>query len=53
VYFFDFVSGATRLVTSIGAYPNMGLAVSPDRRHILYTQNDHVGRDLILVNGFR
>jgi Tol biopolymer transport system component len=53
VYFFDFVAGASRLVTSIGAYPNMGLAVSPDRRHILYTQNDHGGRDLMLVNGFR
>jgi hypothetical protein len=31
----------------------MGLTVSPDRQHILYVQSDHVGRDLVLVNGFQ
>ncbi len=53
VYYLDFSNGMIRLVTPISGRPNMGLTVSPDRQHILYSQSDYVGQDLVLVNGFR
>ena len=53
VYYLDLAKGGVQLVTRINGRPDMGLAVSPDRQHILYVQIDQVGRDLVLVNGFR
>ena len=53
VYYLDLSTRGVHLVTPIDGHPNMGLAVSPDRHHILYTQSDNAGRDLVLVNGFR
>jgi Tol biopolymer transport system component/DNA-binding winged helix-turn-helix (wHTH) protein len=53
VYYLDLSNGVVRLVTPIDGRPNLGLAISPDRQYILYTQSDYAGRDLVLVNRFR
>jgi len=54
----DFLDFATRKVKEVAAlgkvniYPH-GIAVSPDRRQILYTQTDQPGGDIMLVENFR
>ena len=53
VYYLDSSTGATHSVTTLEGDPSYGLAVSPDRRYILYAQTERVGRDLMVVNGFR
>jgi Tol biopolymer transport system component len=53
--FFDFATGKERRVAELGKVNIYAgcVAVSPDRRHILYTQNDYVGADIMLVENFR
>jgi Tol biopolymer transport system component len=51
--FFDFATGRTKLLVQTARPSNMGLAISPDRRWILFTQYDHMGSDLMLVDNFR
>ena len=51
--FFDFATGTAKDLTNLGSPTNMGLTVSPDRRYVLYTQDDQVGSDLMLVENFR
>ena len=54
----DFFSFATRRVKRITVMQNVnefvsGLAVSPDRQRILYTQQDSLAGDIMLVENFR
>jgi hypothetical protein len=54
--FYSFKSRSARLVASIPKDPpfgDSGFAVSPDGRSVLYTQVDHSGSDIMLVEGFR
>ena len=53
LYSLDLTTRAVQLVTPLKAGNGLGLAVSPDRRHVLYSEADQLGRDLVLVNGFR
>jgi serine/threonine protein kinase len=53
VYYLSFTTGAVELVVPIEARVSMGLTVSPDRRRILYVENEDAGSDLMLVDPFR
>ena len=53
VHYLDFSTGAVHQVLRLAGRPSLGLTVSPDCRRILFAQTDQVGRDLMLVNGFR
>jgi len=55
VEFFDFATRKVRHVAGLGKVPigPHGIAVSPDRRQILYVQADHTGEDIMLVENFR
>jgi hypothetical protein len=57
-YAVEFYSFATRGVTRVAALENVnefvdGLAVSSDRRRILYTQRERLAGDIMLVENFR
>ncbi|MEP6819908.1 MAG: hypothetical protein ABJA18_10280, partial [bacterium] len=53
--FFDFATRKARQVARLGKVhiSDQSIAVSPDRRQILYTQLDHEGEDIMLVENFR
>ena len=54
--FFDFTTHSTTRVFDLESRPASGapgLAVSPDRKSILYTQLDALNNDIILVENFR
>ncbi|HWO02136.1 MAG TPA: protein kinase [Blastocatellia bacterium] len=53
--FFDFATRKERRIAGIGkvGIVPFSIAVSPDRRQILYTQNDQTGADIMLVQNFR
>ncbi len=53
LYFFNFATKALKPVTTISLSWSIGLAISPDRRSILYPQFDQAGSDLMLVENFR
>jgi hypothetical protein len=57
VQFLNFATGKIRLLANvdrpIAHFPLGGLAVSLDRRSILYTQVEQAGSDLMLVENFR
>ena len=55
IEFFDSATRQVRQVAGLGKVGilGLGIAVSPDRRHILYTQADQVGADIMLVENFR
>jgi Tol biopolymer transport system component/DNA-binding winged helix-turn-helix (wHTH) protein len=55
VEFFDFATHKERRVAELGIVNILPVcvAVSPDRRQILYTQVDQIGADIILVENFR
>ena len=55
IEFFNFSSRQVKQIASLGKVDilNHGIAVSPDRRHILYTQHDQPGSDIMLVENFR
>jgi Tol biopolymer transport system component len=53
IRFVDSASGASRDVLAIDKPPDLGLALSPDGRSLLFTQEDYVGQDLMLVENFR
>jgi hypothetical protein len=50
--FFDFATGRLTPITKIDRW-FLGLAVSPDRRSILYTEIKDTGGSLMLVENFR
>jgi Tol biopolymer transport system component len=55
IEFFNFATRQVKQVATLGKVNIMehGIAVSPDRRQILYTQNDQSGGDIMLVENFR
>ena len=55
IEFFNFATRKVKQVAALGkvAILLFGIAVSPDRRQILYAQNDNPGGDIMLVENFR
>ena len=55
IEFFNFASRKVRQVAGLGKiHTNINcIAVSPDRRQLLYSQNDQSGADIILVENFQ
>lgn len=53
VQFLDFTTGAISRLVSIDRPIDLGLAVSPDEKELLFTQSDYAGRDLMLVENFQ
>ena len=51
--FFSFATGRTTTLAQIPKPVELGLAVSPDEREVLYSQVDHVSSELMLVENFR
>ena len=53
--FFDFATRKERRVAGLGKVSIIpfSIAVSPDRRQFLYSQNDQTGADIMLVENFR
>jgi serine/threonine protein kinase len=51
LYFFDFVTKTPKRVATIKVW-GLGLAISPDRRSILYAQMDQSRSELMLVENF-
>ena len=46
-------SGRSRALTAIEGSVYLGLAVSPDRKTVLFTVAEPLNRDLMLVENFR
>jgi Tol biopolymer transport system component/tRNA A-37 threonylcarbamoyl transferase component Bud32 len=53
IQFLNFATGARTEILKIPEPVDDGLTVSPDRRTLIYSQIDRLGRDLMLVEGFR
>ena len=53
VKFLEEKTGKTTDVVSLDKSPDLGLALSPDGRHLLFTTIDYLGTDIVLVEGFR
>ena len=49
----DLASGASRDVYTIDKPLDLGLALSPDGRYLVYAQVDYAGQDLMIVENFR
>ena len=50
--FYQFSTGASRLITTIEPTAQNGLTVSPDRKTILYTRTLLAGSDLMMIENF-
>ena len=53
VQFLDFKTGATTEIVKIEKTVDLGLAVSPDEREVLFSQIDVSGTNLMLIEKFR
>ncbi len=53
IRFLDLKTKSTRTVFRLERPGFFGLDLSPDQRHLLFTQTDRDGADLMLVEGFR
>jgi hypothetical protein len=56
IYFLEFASGRVRPVSKIEkmlAVTDSGMALSPDRQHLLYTQVDQNGGDILMLDRYR
>jgi hypothetical protein len=53
IQFFNFATKKIRSISTIESGIGEYLSVSPDGQWILYSQNDQVGSDLMLVENFR
>jgi hypothetical protein len=51
--FFDFATGRSRVLTRIETQLYWGLAVSPDRKTVLFTVAKPINYDLMLIENFR
>ena len=51
VRFFDFATGTTTQIVKTKP-PDLGLGVSPDGRTLLYSQVDHTGSNIMLIENF-
>jgi eukaryotic-like serine/threonine-protein kinase len=51
--FLDFATGKSRELTKLDSSPTIGLAVSPDRKTVLFSAFKPINRDLWLIEGFR
>ena len=53
--FFDFTTRKVNEVAKLGKFRfgDQSIAISPDRRQVLYVQADHIGDDITLVENFR
>jgi hypothetical protein len=49
----DLATGATRQILAIDKPLDLGLAVSRDRRYLLFSQVDYAGQDLMIAENFR
>jgi eukaryotic-like serine/threonine-protein kinase len=52
IQFFSFANGEIRVLATLEKPAAPGLTVSPDRQWILYSQEDQLGSDLMLVENF-
>jgi hypothetical protein len=53
IQFVSFATGASRpVVVSERPLGKLSLSVSPDRRHLVYSQYDQAGSDLMLIENF-
>jgi hypothetical protein len=53
IRFLDARTGATTEILKVAKPVDLGLALSPDGRRLLFTQVDYSGQDLMLVENFR
>jgi Tol biopolymer transport system component len=53
VRYFDFATRRHTDIAPLDAPVDLGMAVSPDNRYLLFTKIDHLGADLMLVEKFR
>jgi eukaryotic-like serine/threonine-protein kinase len=53
IRFVDPATGASRDVLALDKPVDLGLALSPDGRSLLFTQADYLGQDLMLIENFR
>ena len=53
VQFLSFADGTSREIAKIPHTLDLGLAVSPDRKYLLFAQVDYRGSNLMLVDGFK
>lgn len=53
ILFLNFATGTAAPILKVQKPLDLGLAVCPDGRTLLYTQVDSSGRDLMLVENFR
>jgi eukaryotic-like serine/threonine-protein kinase len=53
VQFLDFATGATKTILPIDKTIDLGFTVSPDGHYVLWSQIDHRGSNLMLVENFR
>jgi Tol biopolymer transport system component/DNA-binding winged helix-turn-helix (wHTH) protein len=53
IQFLSIATGKVKTVAPISRPAQEGLSVSPDGRFLLFSQNDEVGSDLMLVENFR
>jgi hypothetical protein len=52
IYFYQFASGKSRLITRFEGDVYQGFAVSPGRKTILFSTNTAAGSDLMLIENF-
>jgi Tol biopolymer transport system component len=52
VQFFSFASGKVIQIVKVAKLLDLGLGVSPDGRTLLYSQIDHTGSNLMLIESF-
>jgi Tol biopolymer transport system component len=50
---FSFITGKRTVLEHLARPPDLGLAVSPDERTIIYSQVDHASSDLMLIENFQ
>ena len=53
IRFLNFATGAVTEILKIDKPVDLGLAISPDGRNLLFSQEDYSGQDLMLVENFK